>query len=112
MVLRRWRDGTVRDVYAEFNRLTLRVTLEALFGARLAAGDESAGREITGGSCSAGISLVGTLEALFGARLAAGDESVGREITGGCCSAGCTPAGKARWLVGLLNNSGKWCAQA
>lgn len=49
MVLRRWRDGVVRDVYAEFNRLTLRVTLEALFGARLAAGDESAGREITGG---------------------------------------------------------------
>ncbi|PRW32625.1 cytochrome p450 isoform A [Chlorella sorokiniana] len=47
MALRRWRDGTVRDVYAEFNRLTLRVTLEALFGARLAAGDESAGREIT-----------------------------------------------------------------
>ena len=52
MVLRRWRDGTVRDVYAEFNRLTLRVTLEALFGARLAAGDESAGREITGAAWS------------------------------------------------------------
>ena len=58
MVLRRWRDGTVRDVYSEFNRLTLRVTLEALFGARLAAGDESAGREITGGCCSARIALV------------------------------------------------------
>lgn len=48
MVLHSWRDGTARDVYADFNTLTLRITLEALFGAQLAAGDERAGREITG----------------------------------------------------------------
>jgi hypothetical protein len=42
-----WRDGVARDLHADFNRLTLEVTLEALFGARLAAG-EAAGREITG----------------------------------------------------------------
>lgn len=48
-----WRDGVARDVYSEFNALTLRVTLEALFGFRTGAGDEAAGREITGG-CGGG----------------------------------------------------------
>jgi hypothetical protein len=41
-----WRSGAVRDVYPDFNRLTLRITLEALFGAQLAG--EAAGRDITG----------------------------------------------------------------
>jgi hypothetical protein len=44
----RWRDGVAREVYADFNGLTLDITLQALFGAELAAGDAAAGREITG----------------------------------------------------------------
>lgn len=49
-----WRDGVARDLYAEFNALTLRITLEALFGSRLAeeggggADGGGTGRAITG----------------------------------------------------------------
>ncbi|EFN57207.1 hypothetical protein CHLNCDRAFT_51282 [Chlorella variabilis] len=42
-----WRDGFCRDLYADFNSLTLAITLEALFGARMAAGEDAAGRGIT-----------------------------------------------------------------
>ena len=36
---RRWRGGVVRDVYPAFNDLTLGITMQALFGARLHAAD-------------------------------------------------------------------------
>ena len=55
-----WRDGFCRDLYADFNSLTLAITLEALFGARMAAGEDAAGRGITGGRggvCRAGCLL-------------------------------------------------------
>jgi len=42
---KRWRDGTVRDVYADFNELTLRITLTALFGADI---DSASAKEVTG----------------------------------------------------------------
>lgn len=42
---KRWREGAVRDVYTDFNELTLRITLTALFGADM---DSSAAREVTG----------------------------------------------------------------
>jgi len=42
---KRWRDGAVRDVYADFNELTLRITLNALFGADMGAAEAL---EVTG----------------------------------------------------------------
>lgn len=45
LTTRRWRDGAARDVYADFNSLTLDITLEALFGggAGSSSGDSSSG---------------------------------------------------------------------
>ena len=56
MVAGRWADGAARDVYADYNELTLRVTLGALFGASLEPEQE---REITGGSGTSGGDRVG-----------------------------------------------------
>ena len=47
MMQTRWRPGAQRDIYADFNALTLDVTTRALFGSNLQASDS---RQITGES--------------------------------------------------------------
>ncbi len=47
MLQTRWRPGAQRDIYADFNALTLDVTTRALFGSNLPASES---RQITGES--------------------------------------------------------------
>lgn len=50
LVRSRWRDGWVRDAYADFNALTLEIAIEALFGAGQGSSAQAlASAEITGG---------------------------------------------------------------
>jgi cytochrome P450 len=52
-----WRPGTTRDVYPDFNVLTLAITLEALFGGGAGSGAESVGGEGGGAASSAAADL-------------------------------------------------------
>jgi cytochrome P450 len=62
-----WRPGTTRDVYPDFNALTLAITLEALFGGGAGSGAESVGGE-GGGAASL---AAADLHAAAGAELTA-----------------------------------------
>ncbi len=73
LVRARWRDGWVRDVYADFNALTLEITIEALFGAGRGSSSQAlASAEITGAEgMAAGYALVLGCSKLRGSRGAA-----------------------------------------
>lgn len=70
LVHARWRDGWVRDVYADFNALTLEITIEALFGGGRGSSSQAlASAEITGAEgMAAGYALVLGCSRLRGSR--------------------------------------------